>query len=391
MRMFHRRNEWFAHELQCHRRQWVCQFCQNDPLPTAEEFSEHVATIHPAILAGSKMEAMILQSEEPVTKILSKACPLCNEWETGLRDSNQDSKILLLNGGRVVEPYGTTKQFRKHLGRHMEQLALFALPVKESNELEDESVDGQEENDTDSGDQEDLLEHEISLVPPPPPPGFRLPGPPSGGPGPEGFPMQMQMPIRQQSSRITDITPPKIMDEAACLRKLTTYRVFTIQKAPPRDPKIKKATWARAEVGEEEIPQEEIVKQIKKLNAGRRTVTDKKAALAPFQQGQINNLLDEQESQEHDRNFEWSLAQLNTITRSVSPRTGKMGQLETVTISVYLKRTPLRDLNPAMLLQAIERSKAESLRLQPPPGVILSPKEGEGGGGKATKTTGDAT
>jgi len=260
MRMFRSRNEWFVHELQCHRRQWVCQFCQHDPLPTVQAFSNHVATIHPAILAASKMEAMILQSEEPVTKIPSKACPFCNEWERDLRDSKQDSKILLLNDGKIFEPYGTTKQFRKHLGRHMEQMALFALPVQESNELEDESVDEQEENDTDPDDQEDLLK--------------------------------------------VDITPPKMMDEAARLRKLTTYRVFTIQKAPPFDPKKVKATWAKAEVNEERLEQVDIVKQVNKLNESQSwTVKDRKAALAPFQIGQINRLLDEQASQECDRNL----------------------------------------------------------------------------------------
>jgi hypothetical protein len=217
--------------------------------------------------------------------------------------------------------------------------------------------------------------------PPPPPPGVRPPGPPNGGPGPQGFPMQMQMqmPIRQQSSRICDITPPQILNESACLKKLTTYAVFTIQKAPGQDPKKDKATWARAEVNEERLEQVDIVKKVKKLNESRsRTVTDKKAALAPFQQGQINNLLDDQATQERDRNFEWSLAQLETKTRPVSLRTGRKGQYETVTMTVYLKRSPLKHLNPAMLLQAIERNIAESLRPRPPPNHQQPPNNGGG-------------
>jgi hypothetical protein len=76
--------------------------------------------------------------------------------------------------------------------------------------------------------------------------------------------MQMQMPIRQQSSRICDITPPQILNESACLKKLTTYAVFTIQKVPAQDPKKDKATWARAEVNEERLEQVDIVKQVKK-------------------------------------------------------------------------------------------------------------------------------
>ncbi|KAF4631570.1 hypothetical protein G7Y89_g6549 [Cudoniella acicularis] len=163
MRMFRSRNEWFAHELQSHRREWVCQFCQHKPFSTAELFSDHVASAHPAILAGSKIGAVILQSEEPIVRISGDACPLCDEWNTRLHDSKHDTRRLLLNDGNVVEPYGTPKQFRRHLGRHMEQLALFALPVKESGELDDDNQEEQE-NDVDSDDQQDIPlepEHEI--------------------------------------------------------------------------------------------------------------------------------------------------------------------------------------------------------------------------------------
>lgn len=94
---------------------------------------------------------MILQSEEPVGKIKSNACPLCDEWELDLNNLNQDAKRQYLLGRKVVEPYGTTKQFRRHLGRHMEQLALFALPIKESDDLEDDS-DGREDDSEDEAD-----------------------------------------------------------------------------------------------------------------------------------------------------------------------------------------------------------------------------------------------
>lgn len=214
--------------------------------------------------------------------------------------------------------------------------------------------------------------------PPPPPANFRPPGPPNGGPGPQGFPMQM--PIRQQSSRICDITPPQILNESACLRKLTTYAVFTIQKVPGQDPKKDKATWARAERNEERLEQVDILKQIKKLNErrGSRTVTEKKADLAPFQQGQINSLLDDQATEERDRNFEWSLAQLETKTRPISSReqskSSKKTLYETVTMTVYLKRSPLKHLNPATLLQIIERNSADSLRPRPPPNQQQQPQ-----------------
>ncbi|KFZ00936.1 hypothetical protein V501_10348 [Pseudogymnoascus sp. VKM F-4519 (FW-2642)] len=151
MRMYRSRNEWFAHEMQCHRRQWVCQHCQHAAFASASEFSCHLEVTHSEVLENTHLKALILQSEEPVGKIRSNACPLCDEWELDLNNLNQDAKRQHLHGGEVVEPYGTIKQFRRHLGRHMEQLALFALPIKESDDLEDDS-DNREDDSEDEAD-----------------------------------------------------------------------------------------------------------------------------------------------------------------------------------------------------------------------------------------------
>lgn len=158
----------------------------------------------------------------------------------------------------------------------------------------------------------------------------------------------------------------KEADIAACLKKLTTYYDFTIEKVPVRDPKKEKATWTRAEVTEERIAQEDIVKRVKKLNESRKTVREKKEALATFQQGQINSLLDDQASQERDPNFEWSLAQLDTKTKPVGSKTWEKWQYETISITVYLKRAPRKDLDPIILLKKIERNEAEPWRPRPP-------------------------
>jgi hypothetical protein len=197
--------------------------------------------------------------------------------------------------------------------------------------------------------------------PPQPPPGAQIPRPP-----PPGMPMQ-QLPIRQQSIRIQDITPPKMMDESACLKKLTTYAAYTIRKCPPRDLKKEgRGTWARAEIIEERWPQEDIIKQIKKLGESRRSVADKKKTLAPNMQGQITTLVDNLASTEGDRAFEWSLVQLDTVQKPVSLKGGKRGGLyETVTMTAFAKRSPRKDLNPVILFENIEKMKAE--RMRPPP------------------------
>jgi hypothetical protein len=160
-----------------------------------------------------------------------------------------------------------------------------------------------------------------------------------------------------------------MMDQAACLRKLTTYSVFTIRKAQPEDPKKDKATWAKVERNEERIEQVDILRIIKKLNEqrGSRTVTEKKAGLAPLLQGQINALLDDQATEERGRNFEWSLAQIETKTRPISSVSPRKPLVQTVTMTVYLKRSPFKHLNPATLLQITEKNSAESLRPRPRP------------------------
>ena len=160
-----------------------------------------------------------------------------------------------------------------------------------------------------------------------------------------------------------DITPRKALDEDACRKRLTNYEAYTIRKTVPRDSK-EKPTWAKSEITKEPLSQDDILKAIKRMNESKRSVQDKKGALMNFQQGQVNRLVDELMSGDNDPNFEWSLAQLDQKFS-----TNKKGQKETSTISVYVKRAPLKDLNVIGLFNAIERNKAARMEQmnRPPP------------------------
>ncbi|RFU31087.1 hypothetical protein B7463_g5231, partial [Scytalidium lignicola] len=147
MRMFRSRNEWFTHELQNHRRQWLCVLCAT-PFASKTPFLIHLASDHHVSESDPQLRALVLQSEESVDSI--SACPLCDEWEENILDPKRDFKRVFLNEGQNVKPYGTLKQFRRHLGRHMEQLALFALPTAESDELEDDDAGGDKDDSDDS-------------------------------------------------------------------------------------------------------------------------------------------------------------------------------------------------------------------------------------------------
>lgn len=207
--------------------------------------------------------------------------------------------------------------------------------------------------------------------PPQPPPGAR---PPSAGPYGQRPPQMnmghppMQLPpkIIQQSSRIRDITPQKLLTEADCLQKLTEYKAFSVRKVPALSPK-EKPSWARAEVTEDRLDQADIKKQIKKLGEKGKSIAEKRAALAQFQQGQVTALLDDLASKEFDRNFEWSLVQMNRIEKEVSSSKPGRRAYETAVMILYVKRAPLPGLNAVMLFQNIEKRRMESLRPPPPP------------------------
>jgi hypothetical protein len=159
--MFRSRNEWFAHELQNHRREWICQYCNHTPFLTSTSFSAHILSSHPAVLTSTQIEAVILQSEEAVENVSAFECPLCDEWQEAMMNRKQikEERARTISDGETIEPYGTKKQFRRHLGRHMEQLALFAVP-KNDGELDDDSSQEDEKDDSDHEVQQESLEDE---------------------------------------------------------------------------------------------------------------------------------------------------------------------------------------------------------------------------------------
>jgi hypothetical protein len=95
----------------------------------------------------------VLQSEEPIDKVPATACKLCEQWEIEVRSKIQDSAEPSLDEKRT-EQYSTLAKFRRHLGRHMEQLALFALPMDKGKEDEDLSSEGAEDDLSDHAEEE---------------------------------------------------------------------------------------------------------------------------------------------------------------------------------------------------------------------------------------------
>lgn len=189
--------------------------------------------------------------------------------------------------------------------------------------------------------------------PPPPTPGVCPPTPPPNS-GSQGFPLPI---------RFVDLTPRIPLGEAECRKRLTTFATYTIRKMIPDDLENSRPTWAKCEVVQVALAPEEVSKQVRKLEA-RRSLIDSIQVLQPFQQRQINNLLDELNAGERDIHFEHSLAQMDQKIKSLNA-----GRRETTSITCYVKRAPRKDTNPVGIYNAMERQKAERMATmsRPPP------------------------
>ncbi|KAI5792247.1 hypothetical protein FPQ18DRAFT_378468 [Pyronema domesticum] len=113
------RHEWFAHESEMHRREWFCSKCKK-AFPSSNTFREHLFKKHKHLISDSKEQLEVLIARGARAMEAKQKCPLCQEKYAPM-------------------------QLRSHLGRHLEQIALFILP--EASENEDSGSD----HDSDDG------------------------------------------------------------------------------------------------------------------------------------------------------------------------------------------------------------------------------------------------
>ncbi|KAF8244931.1 hypothetical protein K440DRAFT_604422, partial [Wilcoxina mikolae CBS 423.85] len=99
-RMFDSRAEWFEHELHLHRREWFCNVC-NVIFSTAALAEMHLREKHDDLFVKAQVLAAVDRCQRAITT--DQGCPLCGE-------AHPPSRI------------------RSHLARHLQVLALLALP-----------------------------------------------------------------------------------------------------------------------------------------------------------------------------------------------------------------------------------------------------------------------
>ena len=141
LKMFADRSTWFSHELQVHRIEWCCPFCTHSPLQSLESFEDHLQNRHAQKFVKEQLSALGATCQQSIERISPQACPFCDEWFVKLKDANPD-----LAGETLVV---TPAQFQHHVGTHMEQLALFALPKDHEDAVESTGVAGGADNRSD--------------------------------------------------------------------------------------------------------------------------------------------------------------------------------------------------------------------------------------------------
>lgn len=130
LNMFESQHQWFNHELQFHRKQWACLLCADCPTISRADLECHYKDNHDE--TSGNIEDLLDKSR--LERIDASCCPLCTEYGAKYQRINQSRKCDV-----------SIKQFQRHLGSHMEQLALAALPPDETAE-DDEQEDVEQED-----------------------------------------------------------------------------------------------------------------------------------------------------------------------------------------------------------------------------------------------------
>ena len=106
--LYERRRDWIAHELQSHRNEWCCNASGHQPYDNRNDFKDHMIREHSGSFKMDGLDALTDMVARPAVNMKS-SCPLnCSEKPSNL----------------------TIDRLERHLGRHLEVIATFALPSR---------------------------------------------------------------------------------------------------------------------------------------------------------------------------------------------------------------------------------------------------------------------
>ncbi|KAL8965947.1 MAG: hypothetical protein Q9183_003604, partial [Haloplaca sp. 2 TL-2023] len=106
--LYERRRDWIAHELQSHRNEWCCNVSGHQPYDNRNDFKGHMIREHLGSFDTDGLDALSDMVARPAVN-MKFSCPLnCAESPSNL----------------------TIDRLERHLGRHLEVIATFALPSR---------------------------------------------------------------------------------------------------------------------------------------------------------------------------------------------------------------------------------------------------------------------
>ena len=125
VKSFSRRREWARHNDTMHDRTWVFPYSCVKPMSSLTELSSHLASEHTLAALPHILQKASIASGQAAEVDKSLICPLC------------------------TRPCNSTKSWTKHVGHHLEQLALFSLPMEL---FSTDTPDNSDEEPNDDGD-----------------------------------------------------------------------------------------------------------------------------------------------------------------------------------------------------------------------------------------------
>jgi hypothetical protein len=131
-------NEWFRHEMKTHRVSYTCLFCQSKTFQLKERYLAHIRKEHSIMLEDGGQEAVLDIARKPLDQIPAQDCPCCSEWVGRLHERAVLAGMLPDTSSQTLHVVPT--DFKRHLASHLEQLALFAIPINSATEADANST-----------------------------------------------------------------------------------------------------------------------------------------------------------------------------------------------------------------------------------------------------------
>jgi hypothetical protein len=127
---------WLEHQCSEHLTRWQCQYCEGrDHFESYADFETHMRKRHSVGSDGDKLQRWAMISEIIPTRVSMTACPLC-DWAQfyAARRDKDGSRTSDLSGDASLDRY------RRHVGSHLEQIALGLLAKDYREEIESGSL-----------------------------------------------------------------------------------------------------------------------------------------------------------------------------------------------------------------------------------------------------------